>query len=293
MTRPCLYCWITLMPALIALPVMAAPPQLQWRLEGVSTPESVLYDPIAEVLYVSSMDGGPYDKDNKGFISRVSLQGRMLEREWVSGLHAPRGMGLHERRLYVADIDRLIEIDADTGNIIMKHEAADSIFLNDVAVSAAGEVYVSDSETNTIHLLREGRLFRWLVDAALDAPNGLLVEPERLLVGSWGTWMQPDAVSPHVGSLLYVPLQRGGRPIMLTEDLGNLDGVEPVGDGSWLVSDWVTGTVYHVHADGTHEPLLELVQGSADIAYIVAQRLLLVPLMKEDAVVAYRLEALH
>ena len=293
MMKRYLYCCIALLPALIATSVMAAPPQLQWRLEGLSRPESVQYDAATEILYVSSMDGSPYDKDDKGFISRVSLQGQMLEREWVSGLHAPRGLAQHERRLYVSDIDRLVEIDADTGEILMKYEAPGSIFLNDVAVSAAGEVYVSDSETNTIHLLREGKFFRWLVDSALDAPNGLLVEPDRLLVGSWGTWMQPDAPSPHVGSLLYVPLQQGGRPTMLTEDLGNLDGVEPVGDGSWLVSDWVAGTVSHVHADGAHHLLLTLSQGVADIEYIAAQRLLLVPLMLEDAMVAYRLEELH
>ena len=47
----------------------------------------------------------------KGFISRVDLAGNMLEREWVTGGCMPReAMGMVNRRLYVSDIDRLVEI---------------------------------------------------------------------------------------------------------------------------------------------------------------------------------------
>ena len=42
----------------------------------------------------------------------------MLEREWATGLDAPKGMALANGQLYVADIDRLVEIDPATGKIV-------------------------------------------------------------------------------------------------------------------------------------------------------------------------------
>lgn len=268
--------------------------ELLWRLDGFSAPESVLHDPQTGSLYVSSMEGGGYDKDGKGFISRVDLAGNMLEREWITGLNAPRGMGLADRRLYVADIDRLLEIDVDSGRILSRYDVEGAIFLNDVAVSATGEVYVSDTETNSIHLLRKQKVSRWLEGPALDHPNGLLVEDARLLIGSWGTWMEPNAPAPRLGRMLYVPLvdnPPAPRDLLGTGPIGNLDGVQASGDGTWFVSDWVAGKVYHVHADGSRHVLVNAGQGTADIAYIRKRRLLLVPLMRQDALAAYRLPA--
>lgn len=268
--------------------------ELLWQLDGFSTPESVLHDPQAGVLYVSSMEGGGYDKDGKGFISRVDLAGTMLERDWITGLNAPRGMGLVDRRLYVADIDRLLEIDVDSGRILNRYDIKGAIFLNDVAVSATGEVYVSDTETNRIHRLREQQVSTWLEGPALDHPNGLLVEGTRLLIGSWGTWMDPDAPSPHLGRMLYVPLvdnPPAPQDLLGADPIGNLDGVQASGDGTWLVSDWVAGKVYHLHGDGSRHVLVDAGQGTADIAYIRERRLLLVPLMKQDALAAYQLPA--
>ena len=206
-------CLSLLLPCLwaVSAPVGAAGAlERLWRLDGLSTPESVLYDPGTDSLYVSSMDGGGYDKDGKGFLSRVDLQGNMLEREWVAGLNAPRGMGLAGRRLYVSDIDRLLEIDADSGQILADHAIDGAVFLNDVAVSAAGDAYVSDTETNHIHRLRAGSLERWLAGPELDHPNGLLALDGRLLIGSWGTWMDPDA-PPRISGVCSMRLWRGGR----------------------------------------------------------------------------------
>ena len=163
-----------------------------------------------------------------------------------------------------------------------------------MAVSAPGDVYVSDTETNIIHRLRGQVLSRWLEGAALDHPNGLLAEEQRLLIGSWGTWMEPDAPAPRLGRLLYTSLEDqppAPRDLLDAGPIGNLDGVAATGDGAWLVSDWVAGKVYHVHADGSRHVLVEAGQGTADIAYLPEQRLLLVPLMKQGALAAYRLPA--
>jgi hypothetical protein len=48
------------------------------------TPESVIYEPNENVLFVSSIDGAPDGKDKQGFISKVSpLNGSIIELNWV------------------------------------------------------------------------------------------------------------------------------------------------------------------------------------------------------------------
>ncbi|MCK9911953.1 hypothetical protein MXD81_22550, partial [Microbacteriaceae bacterium K1510] len=71
--------------------------------------------------------------------------------------------------------------------------------------------------------------------------------------------------------------------------VGNLDGLEPDGD-DFLVSDWVAGKVFRIARSGKADVLLSLTQGTADIGYVPAEKLLIVPLMASDKLVAYKLQ---
>src|SRR5687768_3860280 len=70
----------------------------------LATPESVLPDIKKGVLYVSLIDGAPWEKDGKGGIAKVDLNGKITDGYWVSGLSAPKGMAIVGNKLYVADI---------------------------------------------------------------------------------------------------------------------------------------------------------------------------------------------
>src|SRR5215217_2750527 len=126
----------------------------------LKTPESVIYNPDENMLFVSNIDGQPDGKDIQGFISKVSpLNGSIIELNWVTGLNAPKGMTITNNNitnntlLYVSDITDLVEIDANSGKIINRYNAPGSGFLNDVASDNQGYVYVSDTVTNTIYRL--------------------------------------------------------------------------------------------------------------------------------------------
>jgi hypothetical protein len=54
------------------------------------------------------------------------------------------------------------------------------------------------------------------------------------------------------------------------------------------VTDWLTGDVLHVSAEGKVTPVMKLVQGSADHSYIVEKQLMIVPLMNDNVLRAYR-----
>ena len=61
----------------LAGPATAAELTEVWRVQGLSNPESALFDPVAKIIYVSNVAGGPGDKDGKGFISRLSTEGKV------------------------------------------------------------------------------------------------------------------------------------------------------------------------------------------------------------------------
>ena len=194
---------------LLASLTFAAPaagaPQLLWETKGLAQPESVVKDPATGAIYVSNINGAIMQKDGNGFIARLKPDGTIIERQWVKGLNAPTGLALHDRTLYVADVDELIEINAASGEILNRHAAKGAIFLNDVAVDQDGAVYVSDTPMNTIWRLKDGVFEAWLANDALKGPNGLLVEGGKLIVASFG--QLPEQGTPELGGLLAVDLK--------------------------------------------------------------------------------------
>ena len=66
-----------------------------WEIDGFKNPESVIYDKTTNALYVSNVNGSAIEKDGDGFISKVSLEGEILELRWLTGLNAPKGLAIY------------------------------------------------------------------------------------------------------------------------------------------------------------------------------------------------------
>ena len=270
---------------------VAAAQDVVWTLEGLETPESAYFDEARDTLYVSNINGEPTDKDGNGYISRVSPDGQMLEAQWVAGLDAPKGLASDGATLYVSDIDRLVAIDIEAGEISGTWPAEGAIFLNDTALDAAGRIYVSDMIAEKIFVLADGDLSVLAEGEALQHPNGLSMRDGRLLVAPWGIDLQEDFTTKTGGHLLTVDVETGSvEPLGSGDPVGNLDGLEPDGDGNWIVSDWIAGAVYRIADDGSKTMLLDLDTGSADLEYIPDQSLLIVPMMLNNTLVAYKVE---
>ncbi len=271
---------------------IAQAPTLAWEAKGLARPESVLHDPVTDVLFVSNINGPVMQKDGNGFISRLKPDGTILERRWAKGLNAPTGMGLSERTLYVADVDALVAINAASGSIERTHKANGAIFLNDVAVGDDGTVYVSDTPMNTIWRLKDGVFEPWLTDDALNGPNGLLFREGRLIVASFG---RPKSVGQEqeVAGLFAIDVEeKSVSP--LGEPFGNLDGIDELQPGTYLVTDWAEGSLYTIAVKGKKarvRRLLDLNQASADLIYMPDERLVLIPMMLDNTLAAYKLDA--
>ncbi len=273
-----------------ALAAAAAEPAKLWETSGFKTPESVLPVPAEGFAYVSNVAGQPTDKDGNGFISKLSLDdGKIIALEWAKGLDAPKGMALSGGKLYTADIDKLVEIDPASGKILAKLEAPGATFLNDVVADKNGNVYVSDSNTSTIWRLAGGKLEKWLEGPELKFPNGLTIDGDNLVVAAWGA---PGTSAPKSEPANLLSVGLADKKVTNLGDgspVGNLDGIEADGD-DFFVSDWVAGKVFRIARSGKADEILALKQGTADVGYVASDKLLLIPLMMEDKVAAYKVE---
>ncbi|HET6567458.1 MAG TPA: hypothetical protein VFG50_05795, partial [Rhodothermales bacterium] len=175
-------CALTLAPGLVRAQAVVQLTKVWEVKDAFSHPESAVYDAQNDVIYVSSINGDGMEKDGNGYITTVSPDGKVIAREWVGGLNAPKGMALYHGKLYVADIDELVEIDLDSAAVTARYPAQGARFLNDVTVDRAGNVYTSDSGTGTIYRLSHGNVSAWLTDDRVTSPNGLFAERGQLVV---------------------------------------------------------------------------------------------------------------
>jgi hypothetical protein len=254
-----------------------------WRTDTVLlTPESVIYDKARNVLYVSDLNQEPRKKDGNGFISKLSTEGKILDLHWVDGLSSPKGLAIVGDTLYSADVDELVLIDIAKGQIIRKVTIAGIKMINDITSGPDGNLYISDSDANKIYMYRNGMLSEWMTEG-LDAPNGLLVAGDRLLIASMGSM---DFSSIDMKSKIKT---------VLTQGISKGDGIAFTGiPGYFLVTDW-NGEIFLIKPDNTKLSLLNTIDksiNSADIEFIPDLNLLLVPTYNKNSVVAYKLSEL-
>jgi hypothetical protein len=241
------------------------------------TPESVCYDPSRNVLYVSNIDGNPLDKDGNGFISKMTMNGDIMELKWLSGLNAPKGMGIYKNFLYVADIDRVAQIDIENMMILRSFIIPDAKFLNDIAIDKKGNVFVSDMLSNRVFKISEGQISLFIDDDLLTNPNGLCVDGDYLYIGC--------------KKIVRSTLKKKNLSIY-QDNTGSIDGLDPIGDGRFLFSDW-EGRVYILGQDHQKKMILDLTpakMNAADIFYLSAKKLLFVPTFGDDRVLAFELD---
>ena len=253
-------------------------------------PESVIYDKENDVLYVSNMQDDPFKKDKNGFISKVDLDGNILKLKWVKGLNAPKGLAISKGKLYVGDVDQLVEIDIKKGKVSNKYDAIGAALLNDVAADTKGNIYVSDTFTDTIYRLNTfGQLTKWLYSPKLQAPNGLHYEKGQLIVGSWGH-LTDGWSAAEVGHLKTISLKtKKIKSLGSGKAVGNLDGVESDGKGAYYVADWVGGKLLHIQRNGYFKEVLKLSQGVADHEIIHDKNIIIIPMMLEGKLITYKI----
>ncbi|MCD4731928.1 MAG: hypothetical protein K8R74_15080 [Bacteroidales bacterium] len=245
--------------------------------EILTTCESVCYNDATKTIFVSCIDGNPTDKDGNGFISQLSITGEIITLKWVTGINAPKGMGIYGNKLYVTDIDKVVEIDIVQAVIIKEYKVEGAKFLNDIIISASGDVYISDMATAKIHRIKKGIIETWFTSEEFVNPNGLFYEDKEILVGTKNG--------------IYSIRIEDKRLWHVIKDTGGIDGLAADGQGSYIISDW-QGKIQLVNTEKDAIILLNTSDkgiNAADIEYIPERNMLLVPTFSDNRVMAYEL----
>ena len=246
----------------------------------LKTPESVIYDQANDVLYVANVNQNPWERDDNGFISRVSTNGEIIDLEWVIGFSGPKGMAIVDNILYVADLDEVGIIDIKKGELLQKVKVEGASGLNDITPDKKGGIFISDSKNGKLFHLK-GEVASEYHDDTPGSPNGLFVYENKLLVAFSET-----------SEFVSYDLDTKEKSVIAT-GIGHGDGITPTNEkGSFLVSDW-QGEIWLVKDDGSKQSLIKPKDqkiNTADIWFIEEQSLVLVPTFFDNRVVAYELK---
>lgn len=238
----------------------------------IAVPESVL--PYKGKLYVSLIDGTSWDDDGKGGIGILSADGKRFDGNWITGLSAPKGMGIIGNKMYVADITRVVVIDRKKGKVIKTIPVPTSENLNDVTVGK-GVVYVSDSKAGKIWKIENDKPEIYINDA--PRVNGLKFYNSQLFYGEGKSFKKMDA---------------GRKITTIAQVTENIDGIEPLANGDFILTSWI-GYIYYVSKDGNVQTLLETHQekiNTADIGIEIKNNLVFVPTFFGKKIIAFKVE---
>jgi DNA-binding beta-propeller fold protein YncE len=251
----------------------------KWETDSIfKVPESVLFDAATNTLYIANIDGkDPWGTDGLGSIGKMGADGKNIIVDWVSGLQAPKGMGLHKGKLYVADLKEIVVIDTKSGAIEKRIPVPGAEGLNDVSVDKKGTVYVSDSKAKKVYSIKKGKA-ELMLDK-LKGPNGVLMHGKDFYVLDAGGLYKMNADK---SLTLIVDGMEGGT-----------DGVENVSGDDFIVSTW-SGVVYYVNAaNGTKQTLIDgrsAKMNSADIGFDAATKTVFIPTFWRNSVAAYEVK---
>ncbi len=243
-------------------------------------PESAIYDKKRDIVYITHYDMFLVNGRGDQFISKISVNGEIVEYKWAEGLNQPLGMTIYKERLFVAERRNIAEIDIESGEIVKRYLVPGAVFLNDIVMDGSGNMYVSDSRKNVIHRYTDGEFKIWLEGEDIEDPNVLFIHENRLLFGNSGD-----------SYLKTVNLESGAISKLAKLDPGFIDGIKLHEDGWFLVSLW-DGVLYKVTQDGDVQKLLDTTASPvkfADFEYIKEKNLIIVPTMNNGLVKAYKI----
>ncbi len=253
--------------------------------DGLDGPESVRYDPELDIYFVSNFNGDGSARDGNGFISQITGSGDLRSGRFAIGttrqpLHAPRGMTIVGDTLWVVDLESLHGFDRHTGAQIryIDLSALGPGFLNDVAVSPDGALYITDTGRSRIYKVLGDDASIAIAGPGLLAPNGIAWDApsHRFVIAPWEgdsllAW-DPDSLAVSVIG----PSPGGLR-----------DGIEFVGSRLLVVSQ--VDSAVQLLADGQISDLILLRGEGADLGVDSKRNRIAIPFLSRNRVEIWQL----
>ena len=271
---------ILIFPALIYLKTNAQVTKV-WESDTIfKGPESVAYDKTKNCLYISNFDRSPKDgmSYNDDYITKIDLDGNVLEKKFVENLTSPTGVCVKMDKLYIVERFGVVVFNLKENKIETRYRINDTKFLNDVAVDDDGAIYVSDSGNDVIYRIKNGKVEKWLTGSEIDNTNEVLVDGDKLILGvnSDSTLKSANLESKEIKSIA-------------TLSKGTIDGIQKCGK-EYLVSHF-EGELFLIDPNGKIMELLNTTASNincADFEYVEKLNLLVIPALRNNKVFIYK-----
>lgn len=254
---------------------------------GLNIPECVLVDAANDAMYISNIEagGGNYWFDNgTGYIALVNSDFTVKEIRWVDTqpenvINSPKGMALLGDYLYFNDNKRLMRVALNDPKAV--EQVVDTEFggVNDLVAydnliwtsdTFEGKVFAVDPETGAIA-------------KEIPAPasvNGITFFDGKMFAVSWDL---------HEVFELDPAGKEEPKAFGLADHFVNLDGIEVLDDGTFIISDFVGNKVSTISPDRkTVNTLIEVLY-PADIGLDREKGILYVPQFYGNQAFAYQL----
>jgi hypothetical protein len=239
---------------------------------GLTYPESVGCDARNKAIYVSEFGSklAPLEKDGAGYISKWSLDGKLIEKNFLPGekgekLNKPKGIWVQGNRLWTTDIDSAWVFDLKTKK--GRRVAIPGIqFANDPAVRGKA-LYVTDNRGDQVFKIEPADFLNMKGEPKISTvfkddkvnPNGIWPARGGLVVVGFLSPEQPRGI---------YALGKDGKPTAISDPIGRLDGIYELKDGSLLSTDWNSGSLFQWSKKLGMRKLAEGFKGPADFCVI-------------------------
>ncbi len=259
------------------------PPTIEkvWEIsEGLEFPESAVYDKENNVLYVSNYkrfmrNGSSYSDCS---ISKVDLNGQILDKESIPNLSSPTGLFLKDGLLYIVERFGIAIYDIENDKMKARHHIKHNFFINDITLDKENNMYITESGNNMLYRIKENKVTSWIQSDSIGNANGISFIDDKLYIGvnEDGFLKTIDTKTKQISNVYHL-----GE--------GNIDGIKKRGN-QLLISLYEKG----MRLIDENGEIIEFANTAstglhcADFEYIPHKDMIIVPSLFDNTLTAYK-----
>lgn len=203
--------------------------RFEYEWTGFDRPQAICE--YGQQLFVSNL-GEEGKSASGGYISRLTKKGEIIDKYWVSGLKAPRGLNVINHRLYVADCNFVRGYDLISRKEVFSLELPSTQRLMDVENLRDGVSFaVSDGENGLIYRVYFNGDYYSLILEPITNITGLYFYKRKLY---FCTGAQSNSEKSQVGYLKIQYSRNELIPYFLGSAKGDFRGIAVKGDSVFV-----------------------------------------------------------
>ncbi|MFQ4142425.1 hypothetical protein [Chlorogloeopsis sp. ULAP02] len=269
-------------------------------IEDFSHPESITIDSTGQRIFVSNIGANmePSSKDGDGFISEITANGKLVHKSFTpkGALNAPKGLAVADNILYVADIDRIVGFDLESGKQVSELDLSSRIsFINDLLALNEQTLLASASDTGKIYQVSLADNQVSVLHGCVPGANGITYDTKTNTIYAVGLGKNFNGKGGIYELELSISQSKFERIDVPT---GFFDGIAYLDEKYLIYSNWVgiqkptQGAIYIYNINTKKLDKLKLpikVHGPADFYYQATTNLLWLPLTLDNRVAILKL----